>query len=88
MYMYMCTNLPCNFVALCIMLQGNGEVPSVIELSEGSGLGWTLLEGPSLGRTFHLHQRKRASVDVVCGRFVYTLKTRLSTMCLSQHLRR
>jgi hypothetical protein len=36
------------------MLQCNGEVPTIIELSERGRLGWSLLEGPGLWWALHL----------------------------------
>merc|ERR1712087_147782 len=47
-------NLPCYFVSLCVMLQGNGEVSTLIELAEVGGLHIPRLECSSVGGTSHL----------------------------------
>jgi len=47
-------DLPCNFVALCVVLECDGEVAPLVELAEagwGHGAG---LEGSGVGRAGHL----------------------------------
>lgn len=48
------TNLPCNLISLCIMLQGNWKISSIIKLPEGGRLGRSFLESPSLRWTLNL----------------------------------
>jgi len=47
-------HLPCDFVSLCVVLEGNGEVAALVELAEAGGGHGAGLEGASIGWPGHL----------------------------------
>ena len=60
------TYFPCNLVALCVMLQGDGEISSFIEFAEVCWAGWPFFECTSLCRSSSL---KGNNIFVIGGKY-------------------